>query len=51
MITKNGTHGLDRKTYALIKQLLQIKKMTPKKFSEVDETYLQMLLRREITYA
>jgi len=45
---KTNTHGLDKRTYALIKQLLLVKKDHPKRFSEVDEGYLQALLTREI---
>lgn len=50
MAVKQDTHGLDKKTYALIKQLLALKNDHPKKFTEIDENYLQMLLQREIDY-
>ena len=43
-------HGLDKKTYTLIKQLLLKRKDEPKKFTNVDEDYLQQLLKREIDY-
>lgn len=50
MALNKETHGLDKKTYALIKQLLILKKDTPKKFSDIDEIYLQMLVNKEIDY-
>lgn len=49
-MTVTNTHGLDKKTYALIKQLLLKRKDEPKKFTSVDEDYLQQLLKREIDY-
>jgi hypothetical protein len=50
MVTKKNQHGLDKKTYALIKQLLVVKKETPKKFTNIDEKFLAKLLSREIDY-
>lgn len=43
-------HGLDKRTYTLIKQLLLKRKDEPKKFTDIDEEYLQLLLKREIDY-
>lgn len=50
MAQKQNLHGLDTKTFNLIKQLLACRKDTPKKFTEIDEKYLQLLLNRDIDY-
>jgi hypothetical protein len=50
MVIKKNTHGLDKKTYTLIKKLLVIKKETPKKFTNIDERFLNKLITREIDY-
>jgi hypothetical protein len=43
-------HGLDKKTFGLIKQLLHRRSEEPKKFTEIDEKYLKLLLNRDIDF-
>lgn len=48
MASKKNLQGFDQRTYNLIKQLQIVKRDYPKRFTDIDEVFLQMLIKREI---
>jgi hypothetical protein len=50
MKKNKNNHGYNKKTYALIKQLALVKRDEPKKFTEIDQFYLEKLIGKEIDY-
>jgi glycosidase len=47
-LKKNSSY--DKKTYSLIKKLLQIQKLEPKNFTPIDDKYLKLLINKEINF-